>query len=69
MTSKADDIAKLRDNGWLVELFRNGLGSYTAKATNPDFLTVETDDFTVTDALYRLSEKAITGRIVGGDDE
>ncbi len=66
MSEKADDIAKLLDNGYEVVLFRNGLGSYTATARQQGVLTgiVETDDLTPAKALYRLSEKVTTGRIV-----
>ena len=75
--NSADDVMKLLDNGWKVTLFANALGSYTARAIRPkpgqskrqrDRLgtvndVVETDDFTPSQALYRLTEKATTGRI------
>jgi hypothetical protein len=63
----ADEAVKLLDNGWRVTLFKNQLGSYTAKAKN-GAITVITDDFTPSKALYRLTEKAITGRIVRSDE-
>lgn len=67
--NNADACVKLLDNGWVVRLFRNWLGSYTAvtsspsspSSLNPDGETVhktfETDDFTPAQALYRLTEK------------
>ncbi len=71
MTCKVNDVAKLLDNGWHILIFRNALDSYTARAIRPliegDGGTVnevvDTDDFTPGDALYRLAEKASTGRI------
>jgi hypothetical protein len=73
--SLPDECMKLLDNGWRIVLFKNGLGSYTAKAIKqvndegPLFETqtrkvVITDDFTPSKALYRLTEKTVTGRIV-----
>ena len=60
----ADDTAKLLDNDWRVRLFRNALGSYTAVAVSSHAeRRVETDDFTPSKALYRLTEK-VFGRIV-----
>lgn len=57
----ADDCMKLLDNGWTVKLFKNGLGSYTARAVKPGKngakANVITDDFTPSQALYRLTEK------------
>lgn len=56
------------DDGWEVRLFANSLGSYTAMAVlrvpGQKIHFVETDDFTPSKALYRLAEKATTGRIV-----
>jgi len=71
----ADDVVKLLDNGWRVELFKNQLGSYTARAVKRSRdeqgmvetftkKVVDTDDFTPSKSLYRITEKAITGRIV-----
>lgn len=67
----ADDVMKLLDAGWNVTVFKNGLGSYTAYAWKgkqprtpyglPDHQV--TDDFTPSQALYRLTEKVTTGRI------
>lgn len=65
--NNADACKKLLDNGWRITLFRNRLGSYTAEARTADpsaevgrFLT---DDFTPSQALYRLTEK-VFGNIV-----
>jgi hypothetical protein len=61
----ADDVTKLLDNGWHVMLYKNQLDSYTASARHRSSGRHEiTDDFTPSKALYRLTEKAITGRIV-----
>jgi hypothetical protein len=68
----ADECKKLLDNGWQILLFRNELGSYTAEASKPALATevdeVEechlTDDFEPSQALYRLTEKVLTGRVV-----
>lgn len=75
--NSADDCQKLLDNGWKITLFKNQLDTYTARAVRPkpgqskrDMKqygvfndVVETDDFTPSQALYRLAEKASTGRI------
>jgi len=96
--ANADDVMKLLDQGHIVVLWRNGLGSYTAVCVkngsrvyyaindqvdlaigwdgvsgidapeNREFGdempgVVETDDHTPSQALYRLTEKATTGRI------
>jgi hypothetical protein len=63
----ADESKKLLDNGWRVTLFKNQLGSYSAKArkvTGVDqytgklkYQTCITDDFEPSQALYRLTEK------------
>jgi hypothetical protein len=60
---KADDCQKLLDNGWSILLYKNELGSYTADAMNRNDDNVVTDDFTPSQALYRLTEKVTTGRI------
>ena len=74
----ANDCMKLLDNGRFIVLFQNGLGSYTAVALgNDDARKVQriidkipgrgrhiTEDCTPAKALYRLTEKAITGRVV-----
>lgn len=65
----ADDVMKLLDRGFTVVLFKNDLGSYTAVAARPGEGSLdkalraalrkghETDDFTPSQALYRLTEK------------
>ncbi len=65
--SNANDSKKLLDNGWTITLFRNGLGSYTARATKSGKRFVDTDDFTPVDALHRIIEKVTTGTIVGDE--
>jgi hypothetical protein len=66
----ADECKRLLDNGWRIQLFANDLGSYTARATSGGGVTgkpirrVETDDFEPSQALYRLTEKALLRRIV-----
>lgn len=69
--NKPEDAVKLLDNGWIILLRGNDLGSYTAVALRPeenlpdvlDMPNRVTDDFTVGQALYRLTEKVLTGRI------
>ena len=63
----ADECKKLLDNGWHIMLFRNRLGSYTARAITMERITkhkasIDTDDFEPSQALYRLTEK-VFGRI------
>lgn len=62
----ADECKKLLDSGWIVTLWKNDLGSYSATATRamltPDALDniherQITDDFEPSQALYRLTEK------------
>ena len=61
----ADDVMKLLDAGLIVVIRRNDLGSYTAVACKPGEEVNEamdddrrvTDDFTPSQALYRLTEK------------
>lgn len=74
----ADDCMKLLDAGFTVVMFKNELGCYTAVGiSKEDHAEVgldfgveeamchdrETDDFTPSQALYRLTEKLTTGRI------
>lgn len=60
---------KLLDNGWSIKLYRNQLGSYTARAQRKD-RKVEakgsfiTDDFTPSKAIIRLTEKVLFGRVL-----
>jgi hypothetical protein len=68
---QADDSMKLLDSGWIILLRANPLGSYTAVALRPGedldiVLQMDrriTDDFLPSQALYRLTEKVLTGRI------
>ena len=69
----ADACKKLLDNGWRITLFRNDLGSYTARARKSSSVdkytgalryTAFTDDFEPSQALYRLTEKCLFGNIV-----
>ena len=63
----ADECKKLLDSGWEIKLFKNQLGSYTARARRPTtkphpkrptlFKVVETEDFEPSQVLYRLTEK------------
>lgn len=74
----ADDGKKLLDAGYTIVMFKNEMGSYTAvgiseqdnDAVGLDFglqealhRDRETDDFTPSQALYRLTEKLTTERI------
>jgi hypothetical protein len=67
----ADECKRLLDNGWRIKLWRNSLGSYSARATRAKLKTryaiindaVTTDDFEPSQALYRLTEK-VFGNIV-----
>lgn len=60
---------KLLDNGWSIKLYRNQLGSYTARAQRKDrkvpaeglFIT---DDSTPSKAIIRLAEKILFGRVI-----
>ena len=55
----ADECKKLLDSGWRIQLFRNDLGSYTArcKKTGEPEVGFITDDFEPSQVLYRLTEK------------
>lgn len=70
----ADESKRLLDNGWQIKLWKNDMGSYSAKATNfkpcssddpprVERVVIVTDDFEPSQALYRLTEK-IFGNIV-----
>lgn len=65
----ADECKRLLDNGWSITIYRNQLGSYTARASCGDRntgrprLKIITDDFEPSQALYRLTEK-VFGKIV-----
>ena len=59
----ADECMKLLDNGWVILLSKNRLGTYTATAKRSGAASrFDTDDFTPSQALYRLTEK-VFGRI------
>jgi hypothetical protein len=57
MPRRADACKKLLDNGWMVGLWLNPLGSYTAQARNQHGNEITTDDFEPSQALFRLTEK------------
>lgn len=74
----ADDCMKLLDQGYAIVMFKNQLVTYTAVGIPEQernkvgldqaietalFHHRETDDFTPSQALYRLTEKLTTGRI------
>lgn len=69
---EADECKKLLDNGWSIMLAKNSMGSYTAIAMrphqSPEYAVTQenqtTDDFEPSQALYRLTEKVVTARIV-----
>ncbi len=69
--NRADDCQKILDNGRVILIFKNEMGSYTARAMDEhEFVTRPagfperiTDDSTPSQALYRLTEKFTTGRI------
>jgi hypothetical protein len=69
--NQADDAMKLLDGGWSILIFANEMGSYTAVALKGQQKLADamrndrqiTDDFTPSQALYRLTEKVTTGRI------
>lgn len=57
MPRRADACKKLLDNGWMIGLWANPLGSYTAQARNEHGNEITTDDFEPSQALFRLTEK------------
>jgi hypothetical protein len=57
-----NEIVKLLDNGWDIQIFRNGLRSYTAIARR-EKREVITDDWTPAKVLHRLTEK-VFGNVV-----
>jgi hypothetical protein len=70
MIPNADEIQRALDNGHVVVLFRNGMGSYTAatlvmgtdvarKVNLAARRGTLTDDFSPSKALHRLAEKLI----------
>jgi len=76
MSTTLVDMAKvtqLLDVGWTVSLFKNSLGSYTARARKfrglknlltAETVLVETDDFTPEQALTRLAYKTVDNVIL-----
>ena len=50
---------KMLDNGWRVVLYRNSLGTYTARASRVKRKAIETDGTEPSDAIIALSEKLI----------
>ena len=56
-------VTQLLDNDWVIRLWKNQLGSYSAQALGID-RTVLTDDFTPEQALTRLAYKVIDGEIL-----
>jgi hypothetical protein len=63
--TNTNECTRLLDNGWIVKLYRNRIGSYTAMAYNEENqkARVYTDDFTPEQALCRLTEK-VFGNVV-----
>ena len=45
MTKISPEICKLLDNGWKLEIYKNGLGSYTVEALHKTGAVEITDDF------------------------
>lgn len=56
-------VSQMLDNGWDCVLYRNSLGSYTAKCINGEGKEFLTDDFSPEQALTRLAYK-VTGEIL-----
>jgi hypothetical protein len=62
-------VTQMLDAGWQVVIFKNGIGSYTAKAKSTTVFAGQnavrfiTDDFTPEQALTRLAYK-IHGEIL-----
>jgi len=56
-------VTQMLDSGWNVKLFKNQLGSYTARGIHPNKKKEITDDFTPEQALTRLAYK-IHGEII-----
>jgi hypothetical protein len=50
-------MEELIKDGWTVTVFKNDLGSITAKANKPKRAEVITDDFTVDKVLVRIADK------------
>ena len=56
---RADACKKLLDSGWMIGLWANPLGSYTAQARNQHGNEITTDDFEPSQALCRLTDKVL----------
>jgi hypothetical protein len=56
-------VTQMLDSGWLVTLYKNELGSYTAEANRKGSKDIITDDFTPEQALTRLAYK-VFGEII-----
>jgi hypothetical protein len=73
---RANECMKLLDNKWVITIFKNGMGTYSAVAQRPGQSIEQaqenekqiTDDFTPAQLLYRITEK-VMGRIVVSDDD
>lgn len=57
-------VTQLLDNGWSLAIFKNELGSYTARAHSRDGIDELSDDFTPEQALTRLAYKVVDGVIL-----
>ena len=75
MLTKADDIIRFLDTGFNVMLFKNRLGTYSARLLvksdedEAEYNVVDCDEHTITDAntpskaLYELSQKILKNGI------
>ena len=59
-------VCQALDAGWVLTVWKNQLGSYTAEAINQDDEGQITDDFTPEQALTRIAYK-IYGEILSSD--
>lgn len=63
MSKTIIDLAKITqmlDSDWHVRIYKNALGTYTARAyREKDKKTVTTDDFTPEQAMTRLAYKVL----------
>lgn len=57
-------VMQLLDNKWHIDIFKNPLGTYTARANNHNGRMELTDDFTPEQAMTRLAYKLIDGVIL-----
>ena len=67
----ADECKRLLDNGWLVQLFRNDMGSYSAVALSQSAATAV--QAALDDALLEIDEEDVDavkrGRVITDDFE